>query len=97
VNSVTHIEAQVIKLSKKTNGHKFYRANVELLEKAIQSTGKFPAKIASEGGLSRDTLKTARSGGRITSTKAHGICKGLNACECNPHAEISVLFPYGED
>lgn len=84
------------KVGKQQVEFKFYKADVPKLLKAILSTGKFPAQIASAGGLGRDCMKKARDGNRITATKAAGICNGLNACGCKPEAVLEVLFPHGE-
>lgn len=83
---------------KNTNGsHKFYRADTEKLEAAITSTAKYQTEIASAGGLSRDTLRKAVEGERVTKAKASGICKGLNLCGCSPKALLEIIFPLGED
>lgn len=85
-------------VSKNTNGgFKFYKADTAKLEKAIESTGKFPTEIASAGGLGKDTLKNARDGKRVTKVKADGICNGLNHYSCKPKAVRDDLFPYSED
>jgi len=74
---------------KPKNG-KFYSANVEKLQSAIDSTGVSRSEIAAAGKLSRETLKKALDGKRITRAKANGIINGLKAHGFN--GELNDLF-----
>lgn len=76
---------------------KFYRADTEKLQKAIDSTGKSRAAICSSGGLNSATLKNALEGKRVIAAKANAICNGLNMSGCSPKAERDDLFPHGEN
>lgn len=84
--------------TQKVNGiAKYYKADVEKLESAISSTGKFKTQIASAGELSKEVLNKALKGLRVSRAKADGICNGLNHHGCKPKAERKILFPHGED
>lgn len=77
--------------------YRFYKADTQKLKKAVSSTGKFDAEIATAGGLSKEVLAKAKKGGRVARAKADGICNGLNFYNCSPKATRDDLFPHGED
>jgi hypothetical protein len=55
----------------------FWKANGQALKKAIEQAAVSRSKIASDGGLSAETLKRAVDGNRISDAKANAILKGF--------------------
>ena len=55
----------------------FWKTKGQGLKKAIEQAAVSRSKIASDGGLSAETLKRAVDGHRIIDTKANAIVKGL--------------------
>lgn len=55
----------------------FWKTKGQALKKAIEQAAVSRSKIASDGGLSAETLKRAVDGKRIIDAKANAIIKGL--------------------
>ena len=75
---------------------KFYRADIQMLQASIDSTGKSKSEISASGKLNADTLNKALKGLSVTRTKANGIVNGLNVCGASPRAIREILFPHSE-
>jgi len=55
----------------------FWKSKGQALKKAIDQTTVSRSRIASDGGLSTETLRRAIDGERVISAKANCIIKGL--------------------
>lgn len=71
---------------------KYYVADVEKLQKAIDSTCTSKSQIASSGKMATDTLNKALKGKRVIKAKANGIVSGLKTHGCSPTLEFDDLF-----